>query len=135
MLTPRQMAVARTVLAVVVAGLVAAFAALLLGEYPFSGATPWVAGLLFGYVVAEIVATVSRRRGLALGAISALLAAAALIWAAWISAGDGKQPFPAMAWAAVAVAVVVAVLRVGPPLRRKRQRTPGPTGGLPVRDP
>lgn len=122
-------------LAVVVAGLAAAFAALLLGEYPFSGATPWVAGLLFGYVVAEIVVTVSRQRGVTLGAVSALLAAAALIWAAWISAGDGKQPYPVMAWAAVAIAVAAAVLRAGPPLRRKRPHPPSQTGGLPARDP
>jgi membrane associated rhomboid family serine protease len=121
-LTLRQVGVARLLLAVLVAGLAAAFGALLLGEYPFSGATPWVAGVLFGYVVAEIVVSVGRRRGILLGLLAAVFAAAALLWAGWISAGDGKQPYPAMAWAAAAVAVVVALLRAGPPIGKRARR-------------
>lgn len=113
-LTTRQAGVARCLLALLVGALAAAFGALLLGEYPFSGATPWVAGLLFGYVVAEIVVSVSHQRGLLLGALSALFAGAALVWAGWISAGDGKQAYPAMAWVAAAIAVVVGLLRAGP---------------------
>jgi membrane associated rhomboid family serine protease len=121
-LTPRQVSVARLLLAIVLGGLAAAFGALLLGEYPFSGATPWIAGLLFGYVVAEIVVSVSHRRGILLGLLAAAFSAAALLWSGWISAGDGKQRYPAMAWVAAAVAVVVALLRAGPALGRRARR-------------
>lgn len=123
LLTRRQAVIARAVLAVLVAGLVAAFAALLLGEYPFSGATPWVAGVLLGFVVAEILVSIGRSRGLLFGALAAAFSAGALLWAGWISAGDGKQPFPAMAWVAAALAIVAAVLRAGPkPAKRSRAR-------------
>ena len=39
----------RLVLAVIAGAAVAAFGGLILGEYPFTGATPYVAGVLFGW--------------------------------------------------------------------------------------
>src|SRR5687767_3656416 len=51
----------RPALAVVAGAAVAAFGALILGEYEFRGTMPYVAGVLFGLVVAEAVVGVARR--------------------------------------------------------------------------
>ena len=77
----------RRPLALVVAALVSAFAALVLGEYDLTGVTPLVAGALLGVVVAEAAVLVVRRRDVVAAAGSSVCAAAAVLWAAWISAG------------------------------------------------
>jgi hypothetical protein len=101
----------RQLLALVAGAAVAALGGLILGEYPFTGVTPYVAGLLFGLVVAEVVVTVSRRRNLVVGVGSALCTVGGLGWAVWISSGRGVAPIQGGAWAGLVIGGVVALLR------------------------
>lgn len=109
----------RVVVAVVVAAVVCAVGALILGEYQFSGLTPYVTGVLLGLVVSEFVLEIAKARHPALGALTGLLVAGSLGWAAWISSGEGLRPFPAVAWISMGLGGVVAGVRTG-----RRTRTP-----------
>src|SRR3546814_9198075 len=71
-------------LALVLAALVAALGALILGEYEFDGALPFVAGPLFGLVLGELVVGVGRSRHLLIAVLTASLAAGGIAWAGWI---------------------------------------------------
>jgi ABC-type cobalamin transport system permease subunit len=97
----------RDALALLAGGITAALGALILGEYPFSGATPYVAGLLYALVVSEVVLSIGRRHSLAGGVALGLVCGAGMGWAVWISTGRGVTPVPAGGWVAVAIAVVV----------------------------
>jgi hypothetical protein len=103
--------VARTLLGLVCGAAVAAAGALILGEYEFSGALPWFAGPLFGFVVGETVVTVGRARSMAVGAVTSLIALGGITWAGYISSGDGLTPITTLAWVAAGLAAVVAFLR------------------------
>lgn len=100
----------RRPLALVVAALVSGFAALVLGEYELTGATPYVAAALFGVVVAEATALVVRRPDPVVTGGSAALATAGVVWAAWISAGRDWSYVPGSAWAAVVLAPIAVLL-------------------------
>lgn len=115
----------RLVLAVLAGAATAAFSALILGEYEFVGTTPYVAGLLFGLVVAEAMVTVARRGGVRLAAVAAALAAAGLVWAAWISSGRDWEYVPGLAWVAVGLGAASAGLRTA----RAAVRRSGPPAG------
>jgi hypothetical protein len=99
---------------------VAALGGLILGEYEFEGAFPYVAGVLFGLVVAEVVVSVGAWRGPVPAVASAAFAAGGLAWAAWITSGEGIEPWPALAWVAMALAAGAAAVRAGPRPRRPR---------------
>jgi hypothetical protein len=103
--------VTRTLLGLLCGAVVAAIGALILGEYEFSGALPWFAGPLFGFVVGEAVVTVGRSRSMAVGAVTALLALGGITWAGYISSGDGLTPITTLAWVAAGLAAVVGFLR------------------------
>jgi hypothetical protein len=96
------------------AALASALGALILGEYDFSGLTPYVTALLFALVLGELVAEVGRLRSWVVAGASAALVALALGWAAWINSGSGLRPFPRAAWGAMVVGVVVVTWRTGP---------------------
>ena len=98
----------------------AAAGAVILGEYELEGATPIVAGILFGLIVSEVVTAVARHRDVSAVATSAALAAVGMAWGAWLSTGpDEDWSFvPDMAWVGVALAAVAAVLWVRTPGRR-----------------
>jgi hypothetical protein len=103
----------------VTAGLVLAAAAsvlgaLVLGEYQFDGLLPVAAGVIFGLVVAEIAVEVGRRRTWPIAVACAALAAAGLVWAGWISAGEGLNPIAGGAWLAAGLAAVTAIVRFAP---------------------
>lgn len=102
----------RLALAVLAGAAVAALSALILGEYEFTGSTPYVAGVLFGLLVGEAVLAVAKRGTRALGAATAALAGGGLVWAAWISAGRDWAYVPGVAWLSVAIGVVVGGVRV-----------------------
>ena len=128
----------RQVLAVVIGAAVAALGGLILGEYPFTGITPYAAGLLFGLVVAEVIVSVGGQVGPIAGVASAVCTVGGLGWAIWISSGRGVSPIPGGAWAGLGVGVVVAALRgglrigVGATQRttgsRTRDEPPSPSG-------
>jgi len=116
---------AKVVVALVVAAAVSAVGGLILGEYQFTGFTPYVAGLLFGLVVSEFVLEIGHRRHPLIGVVSGAFVAGALGWAAWISSGEGLRPYPAVAWAAMAIGAAASGLRTG---------WPAPADGRPGRD-
>lgn len=127
----------RRALAAGVGAVVAAIGALIFGEYDFSGATPYLGGVLFGLVVAESVLTVARRGTRLLAIVAAVESGAGLAWAAWISSGRGIAPIGASGYAAVAIGAAVAGVWVALPSRsRARSRraappAPEPPDGLP----
>ncbi len=101
----------RRILAVVVAVLVAGVAAVLLGEYPFSGLLVLGSGILVGLLVSEAVVTVGDWRGLVPAAVGAVLSAAGLTWAGWIAEGEDLGRVAAEGWVAVALGAAAAALR------------------------
>lgn len=102
----------RATVGLVLAAVVAVVGAFILGEYQFDGWLPVGAGALFGLVVAEVAVEVGRRRTVPVGLTCGALAAAGLLLAGWISAGEGLEPIPGGAWLAALVGAAVAVLRV-----------------------
>ena len=103
----------RQPVAVVVGAAVAAVAGVIAGEYPFTGVVPLIAGILIGLAVSETIVAIARRQSVALGAVSACLAAAGTAYAVWDDAGFGVRPVAFSAWVAVAVAFVTAGARGG----------------------
>ena len=97
----------RRVLAIVATLLTGAVGALIVGEYDFHGLTPYVSGVLFGLVVAEVDLAIGRDTSVGSAAAVAVGAAGGLAWAAWISSGRGVAPVPAGAWLGVAIAGIV----------------------------
>lgn len=99
-------------------GLVAAAAALLLGEYPFDGLLVLGSGVLVGLLVAEAVVSVGRWRGPAPAAVCALLSAAGLVWAGWIAEGHDPGRIAPEGWVAVALGAAAAAVRAWWPAAR-----------------
>ncbi|HEV7888909.1 MAG TPA: hypothetical protein VGO92_15230 [Acidimicrobiales bacterium] len=101
----------RQLLAVVAAVAASSLGALILGEYELAGTTPFVAGVLFGLVVAELVLALAKPRpGSAAAAAGVVAPALGMVWAAWISSGRDWGYVPDAAWAGVALAPVAAAL-------------------------
>jgi hypothetical protein len=105
-------AVVRTLVGIVVGALVAAFGALVLGEYEFTGVLPYVAGPLFCLAVGEVVVAVGATRASAAAVASSGLAFAGVVWAGWIDSSEGVEPLKTLVWVAAALAAVSAFLRV-----------------------
>jgi len=103
----------RRILSVVLAIAVALLGAKIVGEYEFRGYVPFVAGPLFGLVVAEIAVSVAGRRDILESAVAALATAAGLAWGTWLSTSEGVEPWPVLGWAAIALGIVVAGARTG----------------------
>ena len=118
-------ALLRAGIGLVAGALASVLGAFVLGEYQFEGYLPPTAGALFGVVVAELVLEVGRRRSVVVGAAAGLEAAAGLVWAGWISAGEGLAPVPGGAWLAAAIAVVAAVAWTALGRRPRRADQPG----------
>ena len=104
-----------------------ALGALILGEYPFSGAMVFVATILLGLAVAEVVVAVGRQQAMAAAAVAVALTAGGLVWAAWISEGHDLSRLPSEGWLAVAMGVVTAGIRGW----RPGATTGSPTGPAP----
>lgn len=92
------------------AAVVAAVGALILGEYPFTGAVPLVAGALFGLAVGEVATVVARDRGWPVVAPAAAVTAGGLLWAGWISDGPAGPFVPSAAYAAAAIGAAACVV-------------------------
>src|SRR4051794_32732355 len=103
----------RHALALVAGAALAGLGGLIVGEYPFHGWTPYLAGVLFGLVVAEVVVSVAGAQSVRLGVASAVFTAAGLAYAVWDDSGYGVRPISTAAWVGVAVGALVAGLRGG----------------------
>jgi hypothetical protein len=99
------------VLGILCGVVVAVLGALILGEYEFTGTLPFIAGLLFGLAVGEVVVTVGRSRAVAVAALAGLTAFGGLAWAGWIDSSQGVEPVKALVWVAAALGAVTAFLR------------------------
>ncbi len=96
--------------AIVLALLVAALGAVILGEYELVGLRPVLAGLLFGVTIGEVVASVARvgRDDVHLLGAAALVAEAGLVWATWISTGHDLGRASTTAWLGIVAGAVAA---------------------------
>lgn len=104
-------AVLRGVLGVGCGAAVSVLGALILGEYEFTGALPFVAGPLFGLVVGEVVVGVGRVRSVLVAVAAGAIAFGGIAWAGWIDSSEGVEPVKGLVWAAAALAAAVAALR------------------------
>ena len=109
--------------AVVAGAVVAAAAALLLGEYPFEGLLVLASGVLVGLLVSEAFVSVGDWRGPGPAAVCAALAAAGLVWAGWIAEGHDFGRIAPEGWFAVALGAAAAGLRAWWPGARTDSRT------------
>ena len=112
--------VLRAGIGLLLSAVAAVLGAFVLGEYEFDGALPVFAGVLFGLVLGEIVVSVGKLRTIPIAVLCGLEAFGGLVWAGWISAGEGIEPIPGGAWLAAALGLVAGALRVAG-LRRKVQ--------------
>ena len=96
----------RPAAAVLSGAVVAAAAALVLGDYPLSGSVPWVAALLIPLLIGVAMTLVDSRHRTALWAATGPLAAASVGWGVWIASGRGLDPVPSAAWVAIGLALV-----------------------------
>ena len=104
----------RRTLALVAAAAAAAFAALILGEYQLTLLTSIAAGVVVGFLVAETFLLAAEWRGIVPAVIAGVLAAGSILWAAWISSGNGLAPMRATAWVGVVLALLVGAGRLIP---------------------
>lgn len=107
----------RVLVAFVVVALVSGLGGLILGEYEFEGLLPFIAGPLFGLVVAELALAVSRWRDVTIAAYTAAAVALGLAYAGRIDANHGVEPIKELVWVAAGLGAVVAFARLFP-LRR-----------------
>ena len=89
----------------------AAFGALILGEYEFTGTLPFLAGPLFGLVIGEVVVGVGRPRGRGRRGLHRRLAFGGVAWAGWIDSTQGLEPVKGLAWVSAGLAAAAALLR------------------------
>ncbi len=104
----------RMVVGIVAGAAVAALGGWILGEYPFTGIMPYITGVLFALVVAEVILSVGRREpNRMVGATAAVITAAGIGLAVWIQSTEGLVAIPPGGWVAISLGFVVALLRGG----------------------
>jgi hypothetical protein len=121
----------RQIASLAAGAVVAAVGGLVLGEYPFIGWTPYVAGVLFALIVTEVMLSIGHKHGPILGFGGAALSAAGLGWAVWISSGRGVAPIPGGGWIAIALGAVVSLARGLLPGMRAAAGPPAPAATTP----
>jgi hypothetical protein len=104
----------RRILGLVAAVAAAAVAAFVVSEYEFVGLTPWAAGLAFGVLVGELLASVGRWRGRVAMVVAALIAGGALLWGEWLESDSGVEPYSSVAYGAALLAAAIAAWNVRP---------------------
>lgn len=106
--------VTRLAVGIVAGAAVAALGGWILGEYPFTGIMPYITGVLFALVVAEVILSISRREpNRAIAATSAVITAAGIGLAVWIQSTEGLVAIPPGGWVAIVLGFLVALLRGG----------------------
>ncbi|HEX3426945.1 MAG TPA: hypothetical protein VHT30_12490 [Acidimicrobiales bacterium] len=91
----------------------AALGGWILGEYPFTGVMPYLTGVLFALVVAEIMLSISRRSGVVVAIPACIATAGGIFLAVWIQSTEGLVPIPIGGWVAIALGAVIALVRGG----------------------
>lgn len=85
---------------------VTVISAVVLGDYPLSGAVPWVTPvlipLLIGLAMTFVAGTARRWLWMATGP----MAAVAILWGVRIATGWGLDPWPASWWAVIGAALI-----------------------------
>jgi hypothetical protein len=97
---------------IAVAALLATLAALIAGEYELAGFTPLLAAIGVGFALGELISSAGRSHGWVALTAAAVLTAASLAWAAWISSGQGVADISTTALAAPVLGAAVAALTV-----------------------
>jgi len=103
--------VKRLIPAVLVGCLIACLAAVTVGEYPLTGAVPWLACLIVPAVIGTAMTAIAGpgsgraagRYRRALWVATGPLSAASLAWGVSISTSWGLDPVPPAAWAEMAI--------------------------------
>jgi hypothetical protein len=80
--------------------------AVVLGDYPLSGAVPWAAALLIPLLIGVAMTLVDHRHAGALWLMAGPLGAGSIAWGVRIATGWGLDPVPAAAWAAMVIALL-----------------------------
>lgn len=109
----------------IVAAAVAAVAAVILGEYTFTGLLPWLAGLIVPAAVGESAALVAGHQRPWLWLLTAVAAGTGVAWGVWLSTGRGLDPWPAGGWVAVALAAVAPLVVAAVAVRRGERAPAG----------
>ena len=115
----------RQALAILAGAALALAGAVVLGEYDLQGTTAVLGFPLYGLAVAELALAVGRRLAVVTLAILALVVAAGLALALWISFGHFRNDVvpPALSWVMVAAAAA-ATVAWGWSGRRRRAKAP-----------
>jgi peptidoglycan/LPS O-acetylase OafA/YrhL len=118
----------RLVAAIVLGAGLAVLGGFILGEYPFTGLTPYFAGILFALVIAEVLLSISRRQSWITAVAAAVSTAFGLSLAVYISTHEWRNhPFPVGGWTAPLIGIVVALARGGLITGASRAKSNPPT--------
>ena len=105
---------------------VAAAAAVILGEYELAGARPLYADVIVGLAVGEVLATLLRRGDRYLLGAAALVTEAGLVWGTWISTGRDLGSASTTAWIGIVLGTLAAPLWLTTAGRRGARTPDGP---------
>lgn len=97
--------VTRSIAAVVAGCLIACLAAVTLGEYPLTGAVPWLASVIVPALIGSAMTAIAGAHRRPLWFATGPLSCACLAWGVAISTTWGLQPVPAAGWAEMAIAL------------------------------
>ena len=86
----------------------------ILGEYEFSLWIGLVAGLVVGFLLAELALGVAGERDWVVAGVIAVIAAGALLWAGRVDSDGGVEPYPVTAVLGAVLAAAVALWRLRP---------------------
>lgn len=104
----------RRTLALLAACGAAVLIALVMGEYVLTLWTAIAAGLVVGFLLAEIVLGIAGWRGVLPAAVTGVAGGVSLAWAGWIESGRGVAPIRHTVWLGVALAAIVGAARLRP---------------------
>lgn len=96
----------RVAVAVAVGMAVTAASAVVLGDYPLSGAVPWVTPIVIPLLIGAAMTLIDKTHAPWLWVLTGPLAALGVLWGARIATGWGLDPWPTSWWAVVAVALL-----------------------------
>lgn len=96
---------ARLVLAGLAGAVATVVCAVVLGDYPLTGAVPWVTPVLIPVLIGLAMTITAGTQKRWFWVATGPLAAGAVLWGVRIATGWGLDPWPASWWAVIAVAL------------------------------